>query len=173
MGESGGTSHLLANCVGPAMAGFKGQAEYSIDEKGRVALPAKMRRALSPDAKDTFVATRGFEHCVFLYPLNHWEDMEKDIAALNRFRREARGFIREMSRWAEEMTMDGQGRISLPRTLIDFADLNAGNGAKAIIIGAFDHIEIWDPARFAAYEESQTDDYQTITERVLGGLDDS
>lgn len=155
------------------MAGFKGQAEYSIDEKGRVALPAKMRRALNPDAKDTFVATRGFEHCVFLYPLNQWEHMETELGALNMFRREAREVVREMSRWADEVTLDGQGRISLPRTLIEFAELTVGNGGKAIIIGAFDHIEIWDPSRFEAYEDTQTDDYQTITERVLGGLDDS
>ncbi|MDX1439496.1 MAG: division/cell wall cluster transcriptional repressor MraZ [Rubricoccaceae bacterium] len=155
------------------MAGFKGQAEYSIDDKGRVALPAKMRRALSPDAKDTFVATRGFEQCVFLYPLNQWEQMERELAALNMFRRDAREVVREMSRWADEVTLDGQGRISLPRTLIDFAELSVGNGGKAIIIGAFDHIELWDPSHFNSYTASQVDDYQTITERVLGGLDDS
>ncbi len=150
------------------MAGFKGQAEYSIDDKARVALPAKMRRVLNPEAKDTFVATRGFEQCVFLYPLDRWEKMEEEFMTLNLYQREARDFVRTIVRWADEVALDGQGRIGLPKTLIDFAHLQAGK--KAIILGALDHVEIWDPEIFDAYLNEQPDDYETITERVMGGL---
>ncbi|MFN3597331.1 MAG: division/cell wall cluster transcriptional repressor MraZ [Rubricoccaceae bacterium] len=148
------------------MAGFKGQAEYSIDDKGRVPVPAKMRRALSPDAKETFVATRGIEPCVFLYPLDRWEEMEEQFMNLNLYQREARAFVRDIVRWADEVSLDGQGRITLPRNLIDFGGLAAGG--KAIIIGALDHIEIWDPERFESYLNQQTDDYETMSERVMG-----
>ena len=61
------------------MAGFKGQASYSIDAKGRVAIPAKMRNAMNPEAKGTFTVTRGFEKCIFLYPLDRWTEMEQEI----------------------------------------------------------------------------------------------
>jgi MraZ protein len=152
------------------MAGFKGQAEYSIDDKGRVALPAKMRRALSPEAKETFVATRGLEQCVFLYPLDVWERMEDQMRSLNLFQREARDFVRNLVRWADETTLDGQGRVSLPKTLLDFAGLTAGNGSKALFIGALDHIEVWDPEGFEAYLNQQPEDYETIAERVMGGV---
>ncbi|HLT48096.1 MAG TPA: division/cell wall cluster transcriptional repressor MraZ [Rubricoccaceae bacterium] len=152
------------------MAGFKGQAENSIDDKGRVALPAKMRRALSPEAKETFVATRGLERCVFLYPLDVWERVEDQIGSLNTFQRETRDFTRNILRWAEETTLDGQGRISLTKNLLDFAGLSAGNGAKALFIGALDHIEVWDPDVFDAYLNEQPEEYETVAERVMGGL---
>ena len=152
------------------MAGFKGQAEYSIDDKGRVALPVKMRRALSPEAKETFVATRGLEQCVFLYPLDVWEQMEEQMKSLNLFQREARDFVRNLVRWADETVLDGQGRISLPKTLLDFAGLTAGNGSKALFIGALDHIEVWDPEGFERYLNQQPEDYETIAERVMGGV---
>lgn len=150
------------------MAGFKGQAEYSIDDKGRVPVPAKMRRALSPDAKETFVATRGFEQCVFLYPLDRWERMEEEFMTLNPYQKEARAFVRTIVRWADEVSLDGQGRVAVPRTLIDFAGL--APGGKAVIIGALDHIEVWDPEIFEAYLNEQADDYETLTERVMGNV---
>ncbi|MEX0599172.1 MAG: division/cell wall cluster transcriptional repressor MraZ, partial [Rhodothermales bacterium] len=72
------------------MASFKGQAEYSVDSKGRVAIPAKMRNALSPEAKNSFTITRGFEQCINLYPLDQWEKREAEISELNTYRSEAR-----------------------------------------------------------------------------------
>ncbi len=150
------------------MPGFKGQAEYSIDEKGRVALPAKMRRALTPEAKETFVVTRGFEQCVFLYPLDRWEEMEDEFRALNPYQREARDFVRTIVRWADESTLDGQGRISMPKGLLEFAGL--ATGGKALIIGALDHNEVWDPATFDRYLNERPEDYETVAERVMRGF---
>jgi MraZ protein len=145
------------------MAGFKGQAEYSIDSKGRVAIPAKMRNAMNPEAKGTFTMTRGFEHCVFLYPQDRWSEMEDEFSTLSPFNREARAFMRNVLRWAEEVTLDGQGRISLSKPLSEFANLSE----KALIIGALDHIEIWDPDTFDSYLNEQPEDYETLAERVM------
>ncbi len=150
------------------MAGFKGQAEYSVDEKGRVALPAKMRRALPAEAKDTLVATRGQEQCIMLYGLDTWERMEAQFGGLNVFRTEARDFLRTITRWAEELPLDAQGRVVLPKTLMDFAGL--ANRGPALVLGALDHLEIWEPSIFAAHDESRPYDYATVTERVMGGL---
>ena len=146
------------------MAAFKGQAEYSVDSKGRIAIPAKMRNDLRPEAKSTFVVTRGFEQCIFLYPLDHWKTMEEEIRGLNVYRSEARDFIRIIMMWADEVSLDSQGRITLPKSLVEFAGLDG----KATILGAFDHVEIWDPDRFQAYLNEQTDDYETLAERVMG-----
>jgi MraZ protein len=146
------------------MAGFKGQAEYSVDVKGRVAIPAKMRNALNPAAKNTFTITRGYEQCIFLYPLDHWEKMEEDIRSLNTYRPETRDFIRITMMWADECMLDGQGRIAIPKPLQEFA----GVKDKAMILGAFDHIEIWDPALFQRHLEQQSEDYVQLAEKVLG-----
>ena len=143
---------------------FKGQAEYSIDGKGRVAIPAKMRNDLRPEAKNTFVVTRGFEKCVFVYPADRWEKMEEEMGGLNPYQSEARDFIRIIMMWADDVSLDSQGRITLPKRLIEFAGLDG----RATILGAFDHIEIWDPDRFEAYLNEQTDDYETLAERVMG-----
>ncbi|MFT4605608.1 MAG: MraZ protein [Rhodothermales bacterium] len=146
------------------MATFKGQAEFSVDSKGRVAIPAKMRSALSPAAKGTFTMTRGFEKCVFLYPMDGWEHIEEQIGALNMYSRQSRDFVRTILMWADEVALDAQGRISLTKPLIEFAGLSE----KALIIGALDHIEIWDPPSFEAYMAGQQDDYESLAERVMG-----
>ncbi|HYE95369.1 MAG TPA: division/cell wall cluster transcriptional repressor MraZ [Rubricoccaceae bacterium] len=150
------------------MAGFKGQAEYKVDEKGRVALPAKMRRAVRPEANDTFVATRGFEQCVFLYPLDVWEKKEAEMSGLNLYQSEARDFVRTLLMWAEEGALDGQSRFSLPKSLLDFAGLTPKG--QAIIIGALDHIEIWNPEILDAHLNQQAAAYETLAERVMGGM---
>ena len=146
------------------MASFKGQAEYSVDSKGRVAIPAKMRNALSPEAKNSFTITRGFEQCINLFPLNEWERKEAEIAALNTYRTEARDFVRTIMMWADEVTLDGQGRISLTKPLMEFAEIEE----TALIIGALDHIEIWNPKVFSGWEQGLGSDYSTLAERVLG-----
>lgn len=146
------------------MAFFKGQAEYSVDSKGRVAIPAKMRNTLSPEADGTFTITRGFEDCIFLYPKDRWSAMEQEIAGLNMYSRETRDFVRIIMRWAEEVTLDGQGRISIPKPLVEFGNISD----RALIIGALDHIEIWDPSAFDTYLNEEPEDYETLAERVMG-----
>ncbi len=146
------------------MATFKGQAEFSVDSKGRLAIPAKMRNCLSPAAKGTFTMTRGFERCIFLYPLDTWELKEEQMSGLNMYSRQSRDFVRTILMWADEVSLDGQGRVSLTRALVEFAGITE----KALIIGALDHIEIWNPDSFAAYLDAQPDDYETLAERVMG-----
>lgn len=146
------------------MAGFKGQAEYSVDAKGRLAIPAKMRAVLNPEAKNTFTITRGFEQCIFLYPMDRWEVIESELNALNSYTRAARNFVRNVLMWADEVQLDGQGRIGVPKVLAEMA----GVSDKALVIGALDHIEIWNPERFQSYLNEQEDDYETLAERVMG-----
>ncbi len=148
------------------MTGFKGQAAYSVDTKGRVAIPAKMRSALNPEAKNTFTITRGFEKCVFLYPLDHWAEMENEMRGLNMYNRESRNFLRTILMWADEVTLDGQGRVTLSKSLMEFAGISPGG--SALIIGALDHIEIWDPDTFDRYVSDHVDEYDSLAERVMG-----
>lgn len=146
------------------MASFKGQAEYSVDSKGRVAIPAKMRNALSPEAKSTFTITRGFEKCINLYPQDEWVKREEEISRLNTYRTETRDFIRTLMMWADEVTLDGQGRIVVPKPLMEFAEIED----TALIIGALDHIEIWRPETFQAYQDGIGEEYPQLAEKVLG-----
>ncbi len=144
------------------MASFKGQAEYSVDSKGRVAIPARMRSALNPEANNSFTITRGFEQCILLFPLDEWAKREAEIARLNTYQSEARSFVRTIMRWADEVTLDGQGRIVVPKSLIAFAGLEDA----VLIIGVLDRIEIWNPNVFAAQAEQEAD-YSDVAERIF------
>lgn len=146
------------------MAGFKGQAEYSIDSKGRIAIPAKMRNVLKPEALSTFTITRGFERCIFLYPMDTWLGKEAEISSLNNYNKETRDFVRSTLMWAEDMVLDSQGRVSIPKILAEFAGITD----KGLIIGALDHLELWNPDSFAAYMKEQAEDYESLAERVMG-----
>lgn len=146
------------------MASFKGQAEYSVDRKGRVAIPAKMRSSLSPDALGTFTLTRGFETCIYAYPLDEWKKKEAHYGDLNIYQRETRHLVRMILMWAEEASLDSQGRISLPKPLAEYAGIDD----KALIIGAMDRVEIWDPGAFEKYLEDQPADWDALAERVMG-----
>jgi len=146
------------------MSSFKGQAYYSVDKKGRVAIPAKMRSALRPEAVGTFTMTRGFEQCIYLYPLDEWQRKEAEYQALNTYNRNARHLIRSILMWADEVALDGQGRVGLMKPLIEYAGLTD----RALIIGAMDRIEIWDPEVFEKYLEDQPDDHEALAESVMG-----
>jgi MraZ protein len=142
---------------------FRGQAEYSIDSKGRVAIPARMRSAMSPAAQGRIIITRGFERCVSIYPLDRWMKIEEEMNALSPFNGEARAYIRSVTRWTFEEELDGQGRVMLPKPLIEFAGLTD----KALLIGALDRIEVWNPEVFEQYLNEQPDSYETLAERVM------
>jgi len=145
------------------MAFFKGHEIFSIDEKGRVNIPAKMRKAISPEANDTFVVTRGPEKCVIAYPLDEWKVYEQRFQQLNQHDKENRFFLRTLLMWSDEVSLDSQQRISLPKSLIEFA----GIGKKVKIVGVIDHIEFWNPDTFNDYLGSHSDSYEDVAQKVM------
>jgi len=147
------------------MSSFKGSDIYSVDNKGRVNIPSKMRRNLSPDAKDTFVITRGIEKCLFVYPLDEWNRLENNLRQnLNTYEEKPRYFLRMLLRWATESQLDGQARIMIPKNLLEFAQIEN----QVLIIGALERIELWNPQIFDEYINAQPESYETIAETVMG-----
>ncbi len=128
------------------MGSLYGADQFTIDHKGRVAIPAKLRRALAPDARDSFVLLPGFDGCLDLYPLDEWRRYEEKLRSLPPGDARARRFRRLLLKYAAEAQVDGQGRVFLTPELMTYAGLK--KEAKAKILGVVDHIEIWDPHRF-------------------------
>ena len=147
------------------MSGFKGQWEYSVDAKGRVALPAKLRRAIRPDANNRLTVTRGFEPCLYVFPAYEWENVESQLRGLNTYVKESRTFIRTLLGWADDITLDGQGRMALSKRLMDFANITD----KVLVIGTLEKIELWDPETLERQESDQTIEYERLAELVMGG----
>ena len=123
---------------------FTGEYNNSLDDKNRLNIPAKFRKALDPVNDRTFVLTRGFDQCLLLYPLNEWQEVETQLSQLSSIRSRDRDFVRAITRHATPIQYDGQGRIQIPEALILFSKLQK----DVNIIGMIKKIELWDPAVF-------------------------
>jgi MraZ protein len=145
------------------MSFFKGQEIYSIDDKGRVNVPTKMRKAIAPEAADTFVLTRGVDKCIVAYPMNEWRIYEARFAMLNQYSEQDRFFLRMILSWSEEVEMDAQQRLSLPKRLVEFAGIDK----KVTIVGMIDHIEFWKPEEFDAYLQGHATSYEVVAATVM------
>ena len=120
---------------------FKGEYQYSLDSKGRINIPAKFRQSLSKKNQNTFVATRGQDPCVWIYPLTEWKKIEDELRNLSSVSGVHRTFIMQIAMSATPSTCDKQGRIMLSPSLVSYAQLNK----EALIIGMINKIEIWNP----------------------------
>lgn len=145
------------------MSSFKGSYSYSVDSKGRINIPAKLRKYVSPDANDTFVITRGFEKCLFVYPLDEWNKLEQSIRGLSPSDSKHRFFTRTLLQYATESQLDGQARIIIPQQLLQFAGIKD----EVLILGVLERIEVWNPKFYEEYLKSQAEDYETVAEMVL------
>ena len=137
---------------------FIGEYTHNLDDKGRVAIPAKFRKELAKGA----VVTRGLDNCLFLYTKGEWSKMAEKLAGLPISQANSRAFARLMLAGAMEVETDKQGRASLPEYLRIFAGLKK----TVIIAGLYSRVEIWDEEKWKGYKgqtEAQSND---IAERM-------
>ncbi len=145
------------------MSAFKGSYEYSVDNKGRINIPAKLKKYVSQEANDTFVITRGFEKCLFVYPQDEWTKLENSIRALSPTNPQHRFFMRVLLQQAVESQLDGQSRITIPKDLLQFASISD----EVMILGVLEHIEVWNPKEYKQYIASQENSYEDVAQTVL------
>lgn len=145
------------------MSSFKGRYSYSVDNKGRVALPARLRRNVSPEANETFIVTRGFEQCLFVYPQDEWGKLEDSIRRLSPSNPQHRFFVRTLLQWATDCQPDSQARLSIPHDLLKFAGIEN----EVLILGVLERIELWNPKTYEEYMTNQPATYETVAEAVL------
>ena len=135
-----------------------GEYEHSIDPKGRLAMPAKLREGLG--AK--FVITKGLDGCLFVYDMEQWQKLEQKLASLPMTRKNARDFTRFLFGGACEGECDKQGRVLLPANLRQHAHLDK----DAVIVGVGNHAEIWDAATWQAYNEASEECVNELAEQL-------
>ncbi|RCK72255.1 MAG: Cell division protein MraZ [Ignavibacteriae bacterium] len=148
------------------MASFKGTYKYSVDNKGRINIPAKMRKQLSDDSKDHFVITRGLDKCLFLYPHDVWLKVEEKLQSLSEFNSDHRYLERQIYSIAEDVVLDVQARIIIPSELREYAQIKN----EVLIIGVSNRIEIWNPKVYEEYLNNRTSSYEDVAERVMTNL---
>ena len=145
MGSCGEFSLTLLKCGCMKMKSIKlrftGEYSNTLDQKNRVNVPAKFRKALDPINNRTFVITRGFDKCLVLYPVLEWNKVEEQLSSLSSITERNRDFVRSVSRYASYLQYDSQGRITIPDSLKEFSNINK----EIILIGMIKKIELWSP----------------------------
>ena len=135
-----------------------GEYEHSIDTKGRIAVPAKLRDGLGV----RFIITKGLDGCLFVYPMDEWQRVEQKLASLPMSRKTARDFTRFLFGGAFEAECDKQGRVLLPANLRRYAALER----DAVIVGVGSRAEIWDAAKWQQYNEESAEDVTELAEQL-------
>ena len=114
---------------------FLGEHTHTIDDKGRLTIPAKYRASLAKG----MVVTRGFDQNLMIFPIDGWEELAARIAERPLSDESVRSFRRRVFSGAMDLTSDKQGRILLPQYLRDFAGING----EVVVAGMFNYLEIW------------------------------
>ena len=140
---------------------FIGEYNHNLDEKNRLAIPAKFRAVLAKGA----VVTRGLDSCLFLYSKTAWQELADKLAKLPISQSNTRAFSRLMLAGAMDVVLDKQGRIILPDYLKQYASLKK----KVVITGLMNRLEIWDEETWEKYKANTEKNSGDIAE-ALGEL---
>lgn len=137
---------------------FMGEYRHTMDEKGRVIMPAKFREALG----ENFVITRGLDNCLFVYPHSEWQVLEEKLKRLPLTRQDARAFVRYLLSGAAECEFDKQGRVPIPNSLRDHGLINK----DVVIIGVANRIELWSKEKWDEYLKRAEESYEELAETM-------
>ena len=146
---------------------FIGEYQYSLDSKGRINIPAKFRQSLSEDNDNTFIATRGQDPCIWIYPINEWKKIEDELRKLSSISGIHRTFVRQIARSATPSTCDKQGRIIISPSLLSYAGLQK----ETLILGMINKIEIWNPNTLEKVDKNNINDdpneFNSLAEKIV------
>lgn len=136
---------------------FIGQFEHSLDAKNRLFIPSKFRQE-----QKKFVATCGLENCLFLFAHEQWDEIAQKLKTLPLTKSEGRKFVRLFASGAQECEVDIQGRILLPKFLLDYAHIKL----KVKIVGVINRIEIWDDKLWTDFYQESSPGYAATAEKL-------
>ena len=143
-----------------------GTYECKIDVKGRLLIPSAFKKQLAPVIPRGFVLKRAvFQNCLELYPLAQWEELIKKVNSLNRFKKKNNDFIRRFTAGVKFIELDGNGRLLIPKDLIEFSNINR----EVTLSTSVNIIEIWDKSSYEKAIADSRDDFAQLAEEVMGG----
>lgn len=135
-----------------------GEYEHSLDAKGRLIMPAKLRT----DMGEKFIITKGLDGCLFVFSQNEWSNFESKLKELPLTNKNARDFVRFFLSGATECEIDKQGRFLLVNTLREYAEITK----EVIIIGVGTRLEIWNKEKWKKYNSNENISADTIAENM-------
>lgn len=135
-----------------------GEFEHSLDAKGRLIMPAKLKTSIG----DSFIVTKGLDGCLFAFSQEEWKNFEEKLKALPLSNRNSREFTRFFLSGATECEIDKQGRFLIPNNLRATAELKK----EVVIIGVGTRIEIWDKEKWTTYNSEENISVEDIAENM-------
>jgi len=138
---------------------FTGEYQHTIDEKGRLIMPAKFREVLG----ETFIITKGLDGCLFVYPQEEWKILEDKLKKLPFTNKDARAFARFFFAGATECETDKQGRVLISGNLREYSRLNK----EVVVIGVGTRIEIWSGETWEKYSLDTEKSYEDLAEKMV------
>ncbi len=142
---------------------FYGEHEHTIDRKGRLIIPSRFREVMKEHYTERFVATRGLDRCLFLFPEDEWRTQEAKFRALSFTKQEARHFNRFYFSGAAELACDRQGRVLVPAYLKEYAGIKR----DVVLVGVSNRIEVWDKDEWKKFYEQFKESYEQVAEKLL------
>jgi MraZ protein len=138
---------------------FMGEYQHSLDNKGRLIIPARFRERLG----ESLIVTRGLDHCLFGYPLDEWKNLEEKLKALPMTQADSRAFVRFFFSGAIECELDKQGRIMLPQSLREYAQMEK----EIVAVGVSTRIELWSLPLWNEYVAKASESYEVLAEKIV------
>lgn len=136
-----------------------GEYKHTVDTKGRVIIPMKLREELG----EKFIVTRGLDGCLFGYPMSSWQSLTEKLSAnLPLSQKNARQVVRFFYSAATEVEFDKQGRVMIPQTLREYAAIKK----NVRIVGVSDRLEIWDDSTWKEYVAQTQNTVDELTEEI-------
>jgi len=140
---------------------FTGEYHHSLDKKNRLIIPSKLRQQIGNE--EQFILTPGLDKTIFLYSLSEWENLGRRLKNLSTTHADTRAFLRLFFSGAHPVQLDNQGRITIPQTLKNLAQIKE----KVAIIGAFNKIEIWGEENWNKYYQEKKAIFEELSERIM------
>ena len=148
---------------------FIGTYECKADSKGRLMIPAALKKQLSAALQNGFVLKRAvFQPCLELYPMEEWNVLMTKVNKLNRFKKKNNDFIRRFTAGVKVVEVDNAGRLLIPKDLMGFS----GISKEVVLASAVKIIEIWDKDRYEQAIDDAALDFADLAEEVMGQDED-
>ena len=142
---------------------FYGEYKHTIDRKGRIILPSKIRDAAKTNFVEKFYATRGLDKCLFMFGEEEWRSLETKFKSMSFTKNESRTFNRIFFSGAVEIIPDKQGRILIPQYLKD----DAGIKRDVYVVGVANRIEIWAQDEWDKFYANSRQSFEEIAEKLI------
>src|ERR1700753_3974019 len=140
------------------MSKFLGEFDCKLDAKYRMMIPAGLKKQLPHGGEKGLVINRGFEKHLVIYTREEWDKIVEDLEKLNQYEKKTREFIRYFTRGASELTLDGAGRVLLPKALMEYA----GIAADVTLACQFNKIEVWATDAYEAQMDNEPENFANL-----------